>query len=203
MRIAAFGEHGKLTIVDKFGVWLSHRRVRQFLPALQGLVVGDFGCGFHASLTRPLLADVAHAWLADVHVDSQLARHANVTVVEGLLPQSLLAIPDATLDAVFCVSVLEHLDAPAELLRQIHRVLKPGGTALLNVPSWRGKTFLEFSAFVLHTSPAVEMDDHKTYYDVKDLWPMLVAAGWRPSRIRCWPHKLGLNTFAVCRKDAP
>ena len=88
-----------------------------------------------------------------------------------------------------------------DLLQQIHRVLKPGGRALINVPSWRGKRFLEFSAFRLGLSPASEMDDHKTYYDVKDLWPLLVASGFRPSRIRCFSHKFGLNTFAVCDKD--
>ena len=43
------------------------------------------------------------------------------------------------------------------------------------------------------------MDDHKAYYDVKDFWPLLVRAGFRPSNIDCFPHKFGLNTFAVCR----
>jgi len=102
---------------------------------------------------------------------------------------------------VMIVSVLEHVaDAPG-LLREAKRLLAPGGVALINVPSWRGKTLLEFSAFRLGTSPAAEMDDHKMYYDVRDLWPMLVAAGFRPSRIRCFPHKFGLNTFAVCESD--
>jgi hypothetical protein len=79
--------------------------------------------------------------------------------------------------------------------------LAPGGTCLLNVPSWRGKFFLEFSAFRLGLSPESEMDDHKMYYDRRDLWPLLVQAGFRPSRLRCFPHKLGLNTFAVCKTD--
>ena len=49
--------------------------------------------------------------------------------------------------------------------------------------------------------PESEMDDHKMYYDTRDLWPLLVQAGFRPSRLRCFPHKLGLNTFAVCKTD--
>jgi hypothetical protein len=48
-------------------------------------------------------------------------------------------------------------------------------------------------------SPAIEMDDHKCYYDPRDLWPMLVLSGFRPSGISCRRHKLGLNTFAACR----
>ena len=47
------------------------------------------------------------------------------------------------------------------------------------------------------------MDDHKRYYDPRDLWPMLVAAGLRPSGIRCFTHKGGLNTFAACRVPGP
>ena len=43
------------------------------------------------------------------------------------------------------------------------------------------------------------MDDHKTYYDPRDLWPLLVRAGFRPQAIRCLRHKFGLNTFAVCQ----
>ncbi len=44
------------------------------------------------------------------------------------------------------------------------------------------------------------MDDHKMYYDPRDLWPLLVQAGFRPRDIRCFRHKFGLNTFARCRK---
>ena len=78
-------------------------------------------------------------------------------------------------------------------------MLAPGGVCLLNVPSWRGKRFLEYSAFKLGLSPADEMNDHKNYYDVKDLWPLLVRGGFQPSDIRCFRHKFGMNTFAVCK----
>ena len=68
------------------------------------------------------------------------------------------------------------------------------------MPSWRGKWFLEFAAFRLGLSPAAEMDDHKAYYDPRDLWPLLVEAGFKPSRISCYRHQFGLNTFPVCRR---
>ena len=53
----------------------------------------------------------------------------------------------------------------------------------------------------LGVSPVEEMDDHKAYYNPRDLWPMLVRAGFRPSQIRCRRHKFGLNTYAICRVD--
>jgi SAM-dependent methyltransferase len=163
--------------------------------------VGDFGCGYHARLVRSVLRDVARAYLVDVSLAGNLLTHERVVAIQGPLPRALGTVPDGAIDVALCISVLEHLSEPDEMLRQLVRVLKPGGTALINVPSWRGKRFLELSAFRMGLSPADEIDDHKMYYDVRDLWPKLVLAGFRPSRIRCFPHKFGLNTFAVCRKD--
>jgi hypothetical protein len=45
------------------------------------------------------------------------------------------------------------------------------------------------------------MDDHKNYYDPRDLWPLLVRAGFKPSEIQCYRHKFGLNTWAQCRRS--
>ncbi len=200
-RTRSFGEGYRLTPVDRFGVWLSRRQIRRWVPTLAGRVIGDFGCGFHALLARSVLGEVARAYLVDVSLAPDLAAHERVVSVQGALPGALRAVPDTALDVALGISILEHLSEPDEMLRQMVRVLKPGGIALINVPSWRGKTFLEFSAFRLGLSPPAEMDDHKTYYDVRDLWPKLVGAGFRPSRIRCFSHKFGLNTFAVCWKD--
>jgi SAM-dependent methyltransferase len=201
-RTGAFGEGYRLTPVDRLGIWLSARQIARWVD-LRHKVVGDFGCGYDARLVRAILDDVERAYLADVSLAPDLATHPKVVALEGDLPASLAAIAGASLDVVLCISVLEHLDRPRDMLAEIFRVLAPGGRALVNVPSWRGKIFLELSAFRLGLSPKAEMDDHKMYYDVRDLWPLLVEAGFRPSNIKCWPHKLGLNTFAVCEKHSP
>jgi SAM-dependent methyltransferase len=200
-RREAFLQNDRATAVDKLGVWLSGRQIRRFVPSFAGKRLGDFGCGHDAAFSRTVLGQVAGAALVDVALADDLKRHPRVTAIEGSLPDVLAGLPTASLDIVLTVSVLEHLNEPDRLLAEVRRLLAPGGVALINVPSWRGKTFLEFSAFRLGLSPAIEMDDHKTYYDVKDLWPRLVAAGFRPRHIRCFSHKLGLNTFAVCRVD--
>ena len=98
--------------------------------------------------------------------------------------------------------MLEHVWEPLEVMRELRRALRPGGVCLVNVPSWLGKRALELSAFRLGLSPAAEMNDHKMYYDVRDLWPLLVKAGFRPQDVSCFSHKLGLNTFAACRVPA-
>ncbi len=200
-RQEAFLQTSRGTAIDKFGVWLSGWQIRRHVPSFAGKRVGDLGCGYQAAFSRSILARVAGAVLVDVALADDLKRDARVQAIEGRLPDVLGTLPSASLDVVMIVSVLEHVNDPRRLLTEAHRLLAPGGVALINVPSWRGKTWLELSAFRLGLSPAAEMDDHKMYYDVKDLWPLLVAAGFRPSRIRCFSHKFGLNTFAVCRAE--
>ena len=199
LRDAAFGQGYSPSIVDRFGVWLSARQIRQFVPSFVGKEIADLGCGHEATFTRTVLNEVSKAVLVDVALASDLKAHAKVQAIEGGLPESLLVLPDASLDVVMLVSVLEHLQEPLRALQEIRRLLRPGGTCLVNVPSWRGRRYLEFSAFKLGLSPAAEMDDHKMYYDVRDLWPLLVQAGFLPSEISCFTHKFGLNTFAACR----
>jgi 2-polyprenyl-3-methyl-5-hydroxy-6-metoxy-1,4-benzoquinol methylase len=202
IRSAAFGQSSALSPIDKLGVWMSGRRVRRETGDLQGLRVGDIGCGFNASFARSLLKTVESVTLVDVSLSDDLKAHAKVECIEGVLPEALDGIGDSSLDVVLCLSVLEHLWNPDDALDAFVRILRPGGTCLINVPSWRGKRFLEFSAFRLGLSPAEEMDDHKRYFDPSDLWPLLVRAGFLPHNIRCFRHKFGLNTFASCGVEA-
>jgi len=197
-RRGAYGQHREPSRVDRFGVWLSSVAVRRN-ASFAGTRLGDFGCGFDASLVRSQLDAVRSALLVDLAVADDLTRHPKVTVIEGSIPDVLPKVESASLDVTMCLSVLEHLWDPETALRELRRVTVPGGVVLVNVPSWRGKRALELSAFRFGLSPAEEMDDHKWYFDPRDLWPMLVRAGFKPSAIRCHRHKFGLNTFAACR----
>ena len=44
-------------------------------------------------------------------------------------------MPDATADIAICSHVLEHLPRPEFTMREIHRILKPGGLLLVGVPT--------------------------------------------------------------------
>lgn len=45
-----------------------------------------------------------------------------------------LPFPDATFDAVLCTEVIEHIPDPTEIIREMHRVLKPGGRLIATIP---------------------------------------------------------------------
>lgn len=200
-RATSFGQDYSLTVVDRFGAWLSERKVHKFVTSFQNKRVGDFGCGYQARLMRQLLDEVLQAVLVDVALAGDLKEHPKAWAIEGNLPEAIEKVPDGHLDVVLCLSVLEHLWEPVRALEGFHRVLAPEGVCLINVPTWRGKRLLELSAFKLGLSPAEEMDDHKSYYDPSDLWPLLVRAGFVPHNINCFKHKFGLNTFSVCKKE--
>jgi SAM-dependent methyltransferase len=49
-----------------------------------------------------------------------------------------IPVPDGTFDAVLCTEVLEHVPNPIEVVREIGRILKPGGRLILSAPLGSG-----------------------------------------------------------------
>jgi SAM-dependent methyltransferase len=199
-RTESYGQRG-LTVVDRLGVWLSKRPVERVIAGYRQPTVADLGCGFEATLLRQLEPRLRQGIGVDVSV-SEAARQASprLSFVEMPLEDAMGALGAARFDVVMLISVLEHLREPLTVLAGCLQLLRPGGSLIVNVPTWRGKILLEWSAFRPGWSSALEMDDHKMYYDKRDLWPLLVRAGFLPSRIRLRYHKGGLNLFGVATR---
>jgi SAM-dependent methyltransferase len=199
--VESYGEHG-VSWVDRFGVWLSQRAIRRCLPPRNDLKVLELGCGYYATQLMALRDRLGHGTGVDFRIAPELGKVDGFSFHEGPIEETLPKLGPGLYDAVLLISVLEHLREPLAGIGSAWQLLRPGGVLLINVPTWRGKFFLEFSAFRLGLSPKVEMDDHKMYYDKRDLWPLLVRAGFRPSQIRLCYHKFGLNLFATATKDS-
>src|SRR5438477_229611 len=105
-RLESFGQAHRLTTVDCFGVWLSARQLRRH-ARFGGKRVADFGCGFHANFARTVIDEAAHVTLIDVSLAADLKRHPKVSGIEGGLPESLVDIPNASMDVILGVSVIE------------------------------------------------------------------------------------------------
>lgn len=192
----SYGE-STLTLVDRAGVWLSQRAIRRHLPRRKDLKVLELGCGYRAVQLQGLSEYIAHGTGVDFTISPDLKTLPKFTFIEGSVEEALPTIQPDQFDVVLLISVLEHLENPFAVLTRCSDLLVSRGKLLINVPTWVGKRFLEFSAFRLGLSPRVEMDDHKMYYGARDLWPLLVGAGFRPSDIALRYHKLGLNLLAV------
>ena len=195
-RSSSYGEDHDLSIVDRLGTGLNFRAALR--EAQSGDAVIDIGCGYDARLGRALAERGCAVTAVDMSVNPALP--AGITAVEGRVPEVLGRFADASFDVTYCVNLLEHLDEPLAALRELGRITKADGTIFVNVPSWRGRHFLEFAAFRLGKAPVAEMNDHKMYYDVRDLWPLAVEAGFEPRQISCRRVKGGLNTRLIVRR---
>jgi SAM-dependent methyltransferase len=130
------------TLADRGG--LGSRFVQRVIalagrPAAGSVV--DVGCG-----TGELLRGLATAWPASAlygvdfaasRLSAAAALARRVTLVDADLG-TVLPFDDRAFDAVFCTEVLEHLKEPLRCLREIRRVLVPGGRLTLSVPNATG-----------------------------------------------------------------
>ena len=198
-REAAYGQEAQ-GLLDRAGRWNARRVVRHRIGPVEGTRLGDFGSGIDARFVRDVLPVLAHATVVDLALADDLKSDPKITAIEGELPDVAAKVDDESLDVALCVSVLEHVSDDVRLLEELRRVLAPGGRLLVHVPSWRGKRLLEPAAFRLGWSPADEMNDHKRYYDPKDLWPKARAVGFMPERMRCFHHQLGCSTMLIARR---
>jgi SAM-dependent methyltransferase len=197
----SYGTDG-FSLVDRFGAWLSQRAIRRELGNIRDAAVLELGCGFAARNLLAVESRASRLVAIDFNISSDLKSRPKFEVLELAAVPALDRLAGASFDLILIISVLEHLGNPLEVVSRCRDLLKPGGKLLINVPTWRGKSFLEFSAFRLGWSPRTEMDEHKMYYDKRDLWPLLVAAHFLPSHIRLRYHKFGLNLFAITTRES-
>lgn len=196
-RFRSFGEDRKLTFVDRFGIWLSNRRILKLVKDDGVDSVADIGSGFDANLSRTIRTLVKRSIVVDIALSDEIQESREFETYVGYLPGVLSEIPDGTVDLVILNSVLEHLDHPIESLEAIKKLIADGGTLFVNVPTWFGKSVLELLAFKLHLSPQEEMEDHRRYYSKRELWIALRSSGFTPSKIRIRRHKLWTNVYAI------
>jgi SAM-dependent methyltransferase len=77
-----------------------------------------YACFFAGRVVNHYVLDVEPALSVDVVGDARI-----------------MPFPDASIDVVLATQVLEHIPDPIAVIGEIRRVLKPGGTLLLSVPS--------------------------------------------------------------------
>jgi len=117
---------------ELFGNECTGRALAALLPATW--TVADFGSGTGntADIIGPfvrevILIDQSSTMLAAAR--HRLAERTNVRFVESAVDRVPLA--DASVDAATCLLVLHHLAEPASALREMARVIRPGGVVLV------------------------------------------------------------------------
>lgn len=108
-------------------------------PALLGMldpdvVVADIGCGTGnaAECLAPFVREVIAVDRSEPMIEAarkRLGDIGNVTFIRGDLES--LPLKDNSVDAVVCVLVLHHLGEPEHALREMARIVRPGGAVLV------------------------------------------------------------------------
>ncbi|MBD3204151.1 methyltransferase domain-containing protein [Candidatus Woesearchaeota archaeon] len=85
-------------------------------------------------------------------------------------------------DAVLLSHVLEHVDIPEKLIKDIHSLIKPGGHFILAVPQERirGDTSIA-SSFYFLLNLRFELP-HKHRFSKKQIFQMLKKSGLKPTK---------------------
>jgi SAM-dependent methyltransferase len=119
------GAHGSITA-------RVYQRLTETRPLPAGARVLDVGCGQGPALAL-FRRDGHHATGITLGEDVEICRAAGYDVQE--MDLHFLDFPDGSFDLVWCRHAIEHSVMPYFTLSEIFRVLKPGGTAYIEVPA--------------------------------------------------------------------
>lgn len=186
----------KETILDKF---LRKYRIRMVKPTIEkynNCKLLDIGCGWEAKLLKSIENYIDYG--VGIDFKPPKLKTEKLETIESFLEKEL-PFENESFDVVTMLAVLEHLSCPEDILKEIHRVLKKDGRLIITVPSKIVKPILEFLAYNMHVIDMLEIEDHKKYYNKKDIFEAAEISNFIVEKHKYF--QLGCNNFAILKKN--
>jgi SAM-dependent methyltransferase len=187
-------------IEDKHWWFVGRRHVLlaildKYLPSCKSRRILDVGCG-----TGTMLGYLTrYGQVQGIDADEEAVRFCmerGVTNVQQVTSASL-PFADGAFDLITMLDVLEHIEDDAGTLRELYRILRPGGVILISVP-----------AYPFLWGPQDEISNHKRRYVAPELRARLVEAGFRIQRLSyfntfLFPAIAGIRLIRPYRPGSP
>lgn len=153
------------------------------------MVVCEFGCGIGAFLPT-LTSEAAKVYAVDLFPQfaQAIAQELALTVS---FSEDLSAVPDNSLDLLFAVEVMEHLDDPAAFLRIFRQKIKPGGRLIMSGPT--ESALYKAGRFLVGYNKYHDYHEHNVY----ELVEIIAANGFNLERTVRYPS-FALPLYLIC-----
>ncbi len=173
----------KRSIPDEAYPWVARLRAMKISPHVRPEVcVLEYGVGT--------------GWnLAELHCKRKLgfdvSEHlADVLTAHGIeFIKDIKAVEDSSMDVVICHHALEHTPVPPDVLKEIARLLRPGGRLLLFVPFEKEKRYRSYNPD--------EPNHHLYSWNVQTLGNLVSEAGFDVEQSGL--GRFGYDRFAAVR----
>lgn len=165
---------------------INARKFSEFLNGSE--IVLDFGCGGGHMLTN-----LNAKKRIGVEINPAARKRAALQLDETL--EKVEEVPTGSIDVVVSNHALEHVPYPIQALREINRILKPGGRLLLCVPidDWRTQRVYDAKNINHHLntwSPQLLGNSlHEAGFKVNPQDIKVITHAWFPNYIRYWKNQ--------------
>jgi len=153
-----------------------HRKLKKICPNIKGAVL-DFGCG--RKPYRSIFTNVSE--YIGVDFENEGHPHENEDI-DVFYDGKSLPFESEQFDVVFSSEVFEHVENLDEMIKELHRVLKPGGKLLVTVPfvymehempyDFRRFSINGLASFLKNNGFTV-LEQHKSTKDIETLFQVI------------------------------
>lgn len=158
-------------LFEKFLAYLRYLKIKKYIVGNPKLKCVDIGCGFNGRFLRSISNKIESGYGIDLRANN--AEYGNVKIINNSDVDGKLPLPDGSVNRVFMLAVIEHLDMDNDLVFEGSRVLSKDGLFVITTPTIQGKGLLEFLSYKLHMISEESIREHKHYYSEQELRDVL------------------------------